>query len=261
MDATLRFVELVNGPSTDVDLTEGWLLLGAHSRAEFDMEKQRDRLADLAGQCQEPTLNGLRTLLFDDLGFAGDRAQYYDPQNSLIDAVLDRRLGLPISLSALMIDLGQRVGVPLKGIGMPGHFLVRHGTETGTFVDPFAGGELLDPAACEALFHRVVGDKAPFDPHYLQPVSAVAMLARMAANLVVCYRRLDDRFGMRWAARLRARCPGVSSEELVQLSQALSRAGAYDEAAALLEAALAGLAPDQREQWEREAARHRARLN
>lgn len=261
MDATLRFVELVNGPTTDVDLTEGWLLLAAHARPEFEMQKQIDQLQAIAKQCSEPTLDGLRTLLFDELGFSGDKAKYYDPENSFVDAVLERRSGLPISLSALMIDIGNRVGVPLKGVGMPGHFLVRDATSPTTFVDPFAGGVVLDPTDCEALFRRVVGAKAPFHPGYLEPVSSVAILSRMAANLVNAYRRVDDRFGIRWAARLRARCPGVSAQELLQLSQALSRAGAYDEAAALVDAALPDLAAEDQDRWEREAARHRARLN
>ena len=83
----------------------------------------------------------------------------------------------------------------------------------------------------------------------------------MAANLVQAYRRADDRAGLRWAARVRARCPGVSPQERVQLAQALHRSGAYDEAAAVLDDAASLLPSDERDQWRHEANRYRARLN
>lgn len=261
MDATVRFVELVNGPTTDVDLTMGSLLIAAHATPELDLVRQAARIDELAEQCTEPTLDGVRRSLFDDCGFTGDRHSYYDPANSLLDQVLDRRRGLPITLSVLMIEVGRRLGVPLDGVAMPGHFLIRDRVLPGVFVDPFAGGRVLDDADCRVLFHSVVGDKAPFRGAYLDPVPGTAILARMAANLVNAYRRCDDRAGLRWAARLRARCPKVSPQELVQLGQALAHAGAYDEAATLLESAIEHLGPGEATRWLGEAARLRARLN
>ncbi len=261
MDATVRFVELVNGPTTDVDLITGSLLIAAHDDPDLDLLHQAARVDELAERCPEPTLDGVRRALFDDLRFTGDRRSYYDPANSLLHRVLDRRLGLPITLSVLTIEVGRRIGVPLDGVAMPGHFLVRDRVLQDVFVDPFSGGRLLDDAGCRGLFHSVAGAKAPFRPGYLDPVPGTAILARMAANLVNAYRRSDDRSGLRWAARLRARCPQVSPQELVQLGQALGHAGAYDEAANLLEGASEHLGPGEATRWFGEAARLRARLN
>lgn len=262
MQETLRFVELVNGPSTAVDLTEGALLLVAHARPDVDLESQARRLDELAEACSEPTLDGVRRLLFGELGFTGPGDDYYDPANSLLDSVLDRRQGLPITLSLVMIEVGRRIGVPLDGVGMPGHFLVRDRELPDVFVDPFDRGRELSAADCEAIFRRLAGRGVPFDPAYLEPVSTVSILGRMAANLVNAYRRRDDRKGLRWSARLRSRCPGVEPAELVQLGQALGRTGAWGEAADLLEEAAPAMAtPDGATAVRAEARRFRSRLN
>ena len=261
MDPTLRFVELVNGPTTDVDLTEGWLLLGAHADPARDSTNERARLADIASRCRQSDLSDLCRLLFDELGFVGDAADYYNPDNTFLGAVLDRRRGLPIALSALMLEVGQQVDVPLVGIGLPGHFMLRHGNEPDVFIDPFDGGRLLDRAGCEQVFRRIAGPKAPFDDRYLAPVSSAAILGRMTANLVNAYRRSDDRHGLRWAARLRARCPGVSPQETTQLALSLAHCGAYDEAGALMDGAADVLGGTEADRWRREAQRHLARLN
>lgn len=261
MDPTLRFVELVNGPTADVDLTEGWLLLGAHADPTQDSASTRARLADIASQCREGDLSDLRRLLFDELGFVGDAADYYDPDNTFLGPVLDRRRGLPIALSGLMLEVGRLVDVPLVGVGLPGHFMLRHRAEPDVFIDPFAGGTLLDRAGCEQVFRRIAGPSAPFDDRYLEPVSSAAMLGRMTANLVNAYRRSDNRHGLRWAARLRARCPGVSPQEATQLALSLAHCGAYDEAGALMDGAADVLSGTDADRWRREAQRHLARLN
>ena len=261
MDLSLRFVELVNGPTPNVDLTEGWAVLSAHAHPDLDVQALRDEVRALGDRCPEPTLDGVRRLLFDDLGFCGNHDDYYAPSNSLLDQVLRRRLGLPIALSALMMEVGRAAAVPLDGVAMPGHFLVRDRVLGDVFVDPFSGGATMDSRGCEAVFRKVAGPKAPFDPRYLDPVPAATILSRMAANLVQAYRRCDDRGGLRWAARLRSRCPGVSPQELVQLAQALHRCGAFDEAAAVLDEAAPLLQDDERDRWRLEAGRYRARLN
>jgi regulator of sirC expression with transglutaminase-like and TPR domain len=262
MQETLRFVELVNGPSTSVDLTEGALLLVAHAHPDVDIEAQAGRIDELAAACSEPTLDGVRRLLFQELGFTGDTGDYYDPANSLLDCVLERRRGLPITLSLLTIEVGRRLGVPLDGVGMPGHFLVRDRVLPDVFVDPFDGGRELSAADCQAIFRRLAGRGVPFDPAYLEPVSGVSILGRMAANLVNAYRRRDDRSGLRWSARLRSRCPGAEPAELVQLGQALGRTGAWGEAADLLEEAAPAMAtPDGVSSVRTEALRFRSRLN
>ena len=258
VDPTLGFVELVNSPSRQVDLARGALMLSAHADDDLVVDDQLARLDDLAGQCGEPTLDGLRRLLFSELGFSGDTDDYYRPENSLLDRVLDRRQGLPITLSLLLIDLGRRIGVPLDGVGMPGHFIVRDRVLQDVFVDPFGGGRLLTTADCERIFRSMAGTGARFDPSFLEPVSDTMILSRMAANLVNAYQRLDDRKGLRWAARLRVRCPGVAPSELAHLGDLLAHTGAWDEAADALDAA-AEIEADER--LTRRAVVHRSRLN
>ena len=256
MDASARFVELVNDPAT-TQLAEGSLLLAALADAETDLDAECARLDRLATQCGEPTLDGVRRLLFRDLGFTGDSGDYYDPANSLLPSVLDRRRGLPITLAVVMIEIGRRVGAPLDGVGMPGHFLVRDRVLPGVFIDPFHGGTVLDAAGCETLFCNLT--KMPFDPAYLDPTPAPAILARMVANLVNAYRRLDQRADLRWAARLRAQCPDVSPQELVSLADALAHAAAFDEAAVLLERAAEVL--PQADRIAARAGKYRSSLN
>lgn len=260
VDATLRFVEMVSGPSGSVDLTEGALLLAAHDDPSLDFGAERAKVDELANGCAEPTLDALRHHLFDTLGFNGDAADYYDPQNSFLPSVIERRRGLPITLSLLTIEVGARLGIELDGIGMPGHFLVGVRAERGEYLDPFAGGAVLGVAECEQRFRQLAGPKAPFHSQYLAPIEPKLLLARMAANLVNAHRRADNRRGLRWAARLRVRCPGVSAQEQVQLAQALVHSGAYDEAAALYLDAAERL-PAERERWTQEADRQLARLN
>lgn len=262
VDPTLAFVEVVNGPARHVDLAQTALLLSAHVRPDIDLEAQDARVQDLADRCPEPTLDGVRRAIFTEAGFTGDQDNYYAPANSLLDAVLDRRRGLPITLSLLTIDVGRRVGVPLDGVGMPGHFLVRDRVLPDVFIDPFAGGTVLSTEDCRGIFRRMAGPDAPFDPRFLDPISDTLLLSRMVANLVNAYRRADDRRGLRWSARLRSRCPGVAPDELAQLGQALSHAGAFDEAAALLDAAADGTPDSSRSGPLRlQAAHARARLN
>jgi hypothetical protein len=260
MSPTATFLEIVNSADRSDDLVIGALALAAHDH-DVDVDHQLRRLDELALACPEPTLEGLRHGLFVEAGFAGRTDDYYAPENSYLDHVVDTRLGLPISLSVLSIEVGRRVGLELVGVGMPAHFLVRSLHEPDRFLDPFHGGVEVDAAGCRALFHGIAGAKAPFRSDYLRPASTPAVLGRMASNLVNAFRRRDDRAGMRWSARLRAHCPGVGPGELIALSQTLARTGAVDEAADLIDRALPSLDGDEIERWTREAARLRAQLN
>jgi regulator of sirC expression with transglutaminase-like and TPR domain len=134
-------------------------------------------------------LNTLSQYLFDELGFRGNQEDYYDPRNSYLNDVLSRRLGIPITLSLLYIEVGQRAGMPLVGVGLPGHFLVAHEGVPDLFVDAFHGGTLLTAAECRARFHAVTSPDTPWVPAYLAPVSSRAFLARIMQNLKQIYLR------------------------------------------------------------------------
>src|SRR5947209_12517593 len=125
-DPTARFAELVQRPEEELPLDEGALLIAAHANPELDVEFELALLDDLAERCPAPTLDALRQHLFVDLGFTGNVDDYYDPDNSFLDQVVRRRVGLPIALSVLGIEVGRRLGLRLGGVALPGHFLLRH---------------------------------------------------------------------------------------------------------------------------------------
>jgi regulator of sirC expression with transglutaminase-like and TPR domain len=126
-------------------------------------------------------------------GFAGDRERYDDPDNSMLDRVLERRRGLPILLSVVYVAAADRAGIALAGVGLPGHFVVGHfGADPPVLLDPFAGGARLT---------------AEVDPHYLRPWSPAEVALRMLNNLVGSYRRRGHLGAAITAARLRLALP------------------------------------------------------
>ena len=183
VDAAARFVEVVSGNEKSIPLDEAALLLAVATRGDGSVEEGLSALDALAADVPAPTLDGLRALLFRDLGFGGNGDDYYDPANSWLDEVVRRRVGIPITLAVLMLEVGRRVGVPLAGVSMPGHFLVRDKVDPDVFVDPFARGRVLDRDGCEARFHAVQGPGSVFDETFLEPVGKRAILFRMLANL------------------------------------------------------------------------------
>lgn len=212
MSPTARFAEVVLGREAALPLDELAFLIAAHAHPGLDVAAQLGRLDELAAQVNDPTLDGLRRLLFRDLGFAGNEADYYDPRNSFLDDVLDRRTGIPISLAVVMLEVGRRVGVPLSGVSMPGHFLVRDKVDPEVFVDPFAGGLVLDRRGCQLRFHGVHGVDATFDPAFLEPVGKLAIVDRMLANLDGVATRRGDLAMLAWVLKLRALVPDAADE-------------------------------------------------
>lgn len=235
MEESERFAALMARPEGSVELDEMALLIAAHARRGLDVEQERSRLDLLAEGCRTPTLDGLRTRLFVDEGFAGDRLTYHDPRNSYLDEVVRRRRGIPISLAVLAISVGRRLGVPLQGVGMPGHFLVGDKVDGDVFLDGFNGGVLLDTAGCERLFRSLQGTDTPFHPSYLRPVGAHAIAARMLANLRAIFASRRDVANLVWVLRLRGAVPGVPVVERAELASALTAAGDFGGAARVLE--------------------------
>ena len=124
--------------------------------------RQCARLDELARRCPTPTFDGMRAYLFQTLGFRGNTRDYGDPENSFLDSVLERRVGIPISLAVVMMEVGRRIGAPVHGVGMPGHFLVMDAAREGVWCDPFHGGALYDLDGCRRLFARVHGNARGF---------------------------------------------------------------------------------------------------
>ena len=130
--------------------------------------------------------------LFEELNFRGNETEYYDPRNSCLDSVLDRRTGIPITLSVVYIEVARRLGQPVSGIGLPGHFIVQYDDgKYSTFADPFHGGKLLSEEDCRVLAREVGVDIAK-EPSTLEPVSNRYILVRMLNNLRSSYFRSKD---------------------------------------------------------------------
>ncbi len=127
----------------------------------------------------------LSNFLFKDKGYSGNRTEYYDPDNSYLNRVIDTRQGIPISLSALYVFVGKRLGLPLAGVGMPGHFLVKLEGETPPqFVDCFNGGTILREQDCKQF---ITASGLQYDPKFLEKSSTPTILARMLRNLLSIY--------------------------------------------------------------------------
>lgn len=261
MENTERFAALVARPESEIHLDEAALLVAAHAYPDLDVPAELERLDDLADSCFAPTLDALVRHLFVDLGFRGNRDDYYDPRNSFLNQVTSRRLGIPISLSVLTIEVGRRLGVPVAGVSMPGHFLLRDRVDSSVYVDPFARGAMLDRQACRRAFRALHGEDAPFDESYLEPVGARSTLARLLANLKAIYANQGDATRLAWVLGLRCRIPGTPLEEHREWAKALAASGRLRPAATVLEQAADRLDGDAAESWRTAASRLRARLN
>jgi regulator of sirC expression with transglutaminase-like and TPR domain len=176
--AALEFARTVAYPNLDVGHYLGRL----------------DALAERAGNYLPAGYPGTRRaillsdFLFRQEGLRGNSLFYTDPRNSFLNEVLDRKLGLPILLSAIFIDVARRLGFDAHGVGMPGHFIVRVDVEEETlFLDPFHSGVRLSREDCFNLVKQVTGYRGDFRPHWLNPVRERDMLARMLNNLRMVY--------------------------------------------------------------------------
>ena len=173
-------------PALDADIYDTLLHSHAgHLRAEID-----------ALDAWPLKMQAINRHLFDEVGYAGNHDQYYDPRNSYLNEVFERRLGNPISLALVQMEVARRVGVPLDGVSFPGHFLVRLPVDDGVLVmDPFNGGRPLDVDELRERAKPHLGGDAPDDEalgHILSPASHRGMLTRMLRNLHGVYVEQDD---------------------------------------------------------------------
>jgi len=188
-----RFARLMARPEPEIDLAVGALIIAGHGRPAIDEEAalgQLDAIAERvrirldAGDPTQTLVNRLHDVLYRELGFRGPTAaEYGDPSNSHFDEVIGRRVGLPISLAIVELEVAARLGLSLVGIGLPGHFVV--GGPDGLLIDPADGGRSLTPDDCQALIRRAVGDGVLFHVGMLRPAGRREILARVLRNLKV----------------------------------------------------------------------------
>jgi len=263
VDASARFSELVGGPPDVLagSLDEAALLIAAHARADddpLDVGLYLRRLDELAASCKEPTSEALLHHLFEVEGFTGDTERYYDPRNSYLDEVLERRLGIPITLSLVVVEVGRRLDVPVLPIGMPGHFLVR---VDDSLIDAFEGGRRLTVAECEERFRSIYGPEVPFDLGLLDPATPHEIVARMLANLRQVHLSRKDSVNLEWVLRLRAMLPGTTIEEKAERAGVLAALGRFDKAADVLDDLVPHADDGRAKALASKAKQLRARLN
>lgn len=201
MDSELaRFADVVG--RDDFMLDSAALLIGAWEYPERGIEAYRGRIDDIANDVVDDVhraetgalrARAISTMLFERLGFAGNTSDYYDPRNSFLCDVLDRRVGIPISLSVLYLEVARRVGVLAQGVNFPGHFLVRVAIEDAwLFIDPFARGRALSPGDLETLLRKTTTPDAVLEPSVIAAASKRQIVARMLVNLAGIYGRNGD---------------------------------------------------------------------
>jgi len=135
----------------------------------------------------------LRSFVFEDLGFRGDSQDYFSPSNSLLNQVMERRLGVPLTLSIIFMELGWRVGIPFEGVGFPGHFLVRlPGEPRDLVLDPFNHGRTMHEEDCRRLLDEVTGGRLEFDGRLLASVTKRDIITRLLRNLKGAYLRANQ---------------------------------------------------------------------
>jgi len=193
-----RFAELV--AREQFSLAEACLLLAADAYPAVDVPGGIARLDAIAATVRgrlaadaaaEQRVAALNRHLYDELGFAGNRDDYYDPRNSYLNEVLERRTGIPITLSIVYLEVGRRLGLALQGVSFPGHFLVKLRLERGALVlDPFARGEPCSERELRARIGRVMpaAEAAKVDLQgLLEPASSRDIVARVLRNLKAIY--------------------------------------------------------------------------
>jgi regulator of sirC expression with transglutaminase-like and TPR domain len=210
MDQAVRFAQIIEGPAADRHLDLLCALVAAIIDHDADVGEILLGLDSLARLCPA-SFDGIIDTLFASGMFAGDGDDYHHPRNSLLHEVLIRRLGMPITLSVVAIEVGKRLSVPIRGVGLPGHFVIRD-TETGTFADPFGRGLRYDEAGMVRSWKQRMGDTAAFRPSMLAPTGSREIVLRILNNLKHSLLARDEPVLLARLATLRAAFPELADE-------------------------------------------------
>lgn len=195
-----EFGELIRLPDHELDLARAALLIARDEYPDLSVPDYLRRLDGIAREARRAVakprgarelIERLSAFLFEDAGFRGNAEDYYDPRNSYFNDVLDRRIGIPITLSVLYMEIGRRLGHAIEGVGLPGHFIVRLSGREELFIDPFNRGEILDRQDCVEKVRRLFGEPVDDTPALLPIATKHQILTRMLNNLKSIYLRQD----------------------------------------------------------------------
>ncbi|HLV85490.1 MAG TPA: transglutaminase-like domain-containing protein [Candidatus Sulfotelmatobacter sp.] len=201
--ASLDLIEtfsLFAGPDVedeDIDLVRSVLVIARSEYPHLDIEAYSSRVESMArrvaalapGSAPQQVFPVLNRVLFEETHLRGNREDYYDPRNSFLNDVLDRGLGIPITLSIVYMEVARRVGVELSGVGMPGHFLLKHHSEGSkeTLIDCFNRGDVLSRQDCQNRLDEIYSGEMRLRPEFLHPISRRQILTRVLNNLKTVY--------------------------------------------------------------------------
>lgn len=198
--ARQQFLAEIQQP--EIDLARAALFLAQEEYPDLDPAVYLDTLNTIASVVADRlpaeryplrVIQALNRHLYEDLQFAGNQQDYYDPRNSYLNQVIDRRLGIPITLSLLYLEVAKRLDFPMEGVGLPGHFLIRPAVaDLEIFVDPFHQGEVLFAEDAQERLSQIYGRLIPMQPEYLEPTHPRQLLARMLTNLKMIYLNRND---------------------------------------------------------------------
>jgi regulator of sirC expression with transglutaminase-like and TPR domain len=188
---------LVTLPDAGIPLAETALIIACEEYPQLELAPYLEvldqlgetaRLRKSAVSSPAETVATINSVLFDSYGFRGNTDDYYDPRNSFFNDVLDRRVGIPITLSAVYIEVARRVNFPISGVGMPGHFLVKYiDQHDEIFVDPFNRGQILTRDDCRKRLIEMYGDRLEFQDRFLGRATNRQIVWRMLSNLKDIY--------------------------------------------------------------------------
>lgn len=186
----------LSAPEGEISLTRAAAILARIEYPRVDVDKCdeqikgfahviSDRLAEQSFNPATPfgTIDVINRLMFDEVGFRGNESDYYDPRNSFLNDVLERRTGIPISLSVIYLEVARHLGLPVYGVGLPAHFVVKYDDGKWChFIDVFARGRVLDKNGCRELVRRS-GSNVELTESMFAPISKRRIVERMLNNL------------------------------------------------------------------------------
>jgi regulator of sirC expression with transglutaminase-like and TPR domain len=238
-----RFSELV--AQDDPDLAVAALLIACEEYRDLDVAAYVGKLEAMAAELRrrldgygspEAAVAALNALLFEESGFRGNLEDYYDPRNSFLNEVLDRRTGIPITLSAVYLEVGRRAGLALQGVGLPGHFVVKlEAPGRELLIDPFHAGSLISPADCQRRLDRIYAGRVKLERSMLASWSSRKILGRLLRNLKLIYVKRHDWQRALTVVELLLRCEPESADELRDRGLLYAALDCYDRAARDLE--------------------------
>jgi regulator of sirC expression with transglutaminase-like and TPR domain len=197
-----EFSRMASLPDDQIDLAHGALSIAKSAYPDLDESVYLDYLDRIAAKIEpdfaadeDPAgfIAAINHVLFDKERFRGNREDYYDPDNSFLNRVIDRKTGIPITLSVIYIEIARRLGLDVHGVGLPGHFIVALYHRSGEFfIDPFNRGDIRTLDDCLEIVRDYTSGAEASGLHWLKPVGKTEILARMLRNLKLIYARQDN---------------------------------------------------------------------